>query len=185
MTGEPLDELYFKWLYAKVADPEAQDPRLTYWKILRLLFTKEFGWVVENDGNRVGDGKQLRIDFLREMGISHHDVDPNWIEIGCSVLEVMVGLAGRLEFEGGGEPRYWFWEHLMTNIGLAGYSDNIRFTERRQDRILDTLEQVMARNYEPNGFGGFFPLQEPRGDQRKVELWYQLSEYVMERELAG
>ena len=185
MTGEPLDELYFKWLYAKVADPTFDDPRLTYWNILRVLFKKEFGWVVENDGNRVGDGKQLRIDFLREMEIPRHHVEPNWIKIGCSVLEVMVGLADRLAFEADGGPHYWFWEHLMTNIGLAGYNDKIRFTKSRLERLDEMLDLLMQRQYEPSGLGGFFPLQEPAEDQRKVELWYQLSEYVMERELAG
>jgi hypothetical protein len=42
---------------------------------------------------------------------------------------------------------------------------------------------VIHRYYQPNGHGGFFPLENPQDDQRHVELWYQLNEYVMERNL--
>lgn len=185
MSSEPLDELYFKWLYEQVADPGFHQQSLTYWKVLRILFTKEFVWVVDvvNDENRIKDGKALRVDFLREKGIGRYDVDPDWIEIGCSVLELMVGLSRRMAFMADGEPHYWFWEHLMKNIGLSKYSDDSRRIPRMYiDRMLDRL---IFRIYEPSGLGGFFPLEDAPQDQTKVELWYQLSAYVMERELAG
>ena len=31
-----------------------------------------------------------------------------------------------------------------------------------------------------NGTGGLFPLKRPRVNQRRVEVWYQMSEYLME-----
>lgn len=180
MDGEPLDDLYLKWLYKQVADPDFEEKELTYWKVLTLLFQKEFVWVVPNDENRVLDGKALRLEFLDEEGIP--DVDPDWMELGCSVLELMVGLARRLEFEADhGAAHYWFWV-LMENIGLHRYTDRRRLPKRQID---DMLDQLIFRQYAPSGLGGFFPLQEPHEDQREVELWYQLSAYVLERELAG
>lgn len=183
--SEPLDELYLQWLYEQVADPEFQDQELTYWKVLNILFKKEFVWFVANDENRIQDGKALRFEFLESQGIS--DVDQGWMDLGCSVLELMVGLSRRLEFEASkGKAHYWFWI-LMENLGLSTYNDRRRFTKRQYDRIDDMLNRLIHRIYEPSGLGGFFPLQEPRKDQTKVELWYQMSAYLLEheRELTG
>jgi hypothetical protein len=185
MHSGPLDELYLRWLYEQVAVPEYDDRDLTYWKILKVLYKKEFVWVVANpnDENRIRDGIALRTEFLESRGIS--DADPVWIELGCSMLELMVGLAKRLEFMAeNGKAHYWFWM-LMDNIGLIGYNDERRFTGRLIDRIDDILDDVIYRNYEPSGHGGFFPLNKPRHDQRDRELWYQMCDYVLEKELAG
>lgn len=180
----PLDELYFQWLYGLVADPTIQEENLTYWNVLRVLFEKEYAWVdsVVNDENRIHDGKALRIEFIESQGWTVASVDPNWIELGCSMLEVMVGLAHRLEFLADGTPHYWFWV-LMANIGLAGFNDKRRL---RRDYVEDILDRIIFRNYQPTGLGGFFPLQNPREDQRDIELWAQMNEYVQElQERAG
>jgi hypothetical protein len=180
---DPLDKLYFDWLYEQVAVREYDDRDLTYWKVMRILFTKEFVWFVANDVNRGDDGIALRTRFLESQGIS--DVDPHWMDEGCSMLELMVGLARRLEFDANrGKAHYWFWV-LMDNIGLIGYSDERRFTRRQVDRIEDILNDIIHRNYEPNGLGGFFPLEDMHFDQRKRELLYQMSDYLLERGLAG
>lgn len=171
--SQPLDESYFKWLYRQVADENASDPSLTYWKLLKLLFTKEFVWLIPNDDNRLEDGKELRREFIQETG---ERPDRDWVELGCSVLELMVGLSRRLAFEAEGEPHYWFW-HLMENVGLHQYSDSRRLYKHHID---DILERLIWRTYQADGQGGFFPLGRPNEDQRNVELWYQLSNYVNE-----
>lgn len=177
MNHRPLDESYLEWLYSQVADADARNPSLTYWKLLRQLYSREFVWLVPNDNNRLEDGKDLRLEFLRETG---ETADRDWSEMGCSVLELMVGLARKLAFECfSGEPHYWFW-HLMENIGLHEYSDDVRPFPR--DEIDSVLEVVIQRLYEPNGRGGFFPLSEPPSDQRREELWYQLGHYVLEND---
>lgn len=183
--SEPLDESYFQWLYEQVADPKFKDQNLTYWKVLKILFNKEFVWIVANDENRIHDGKALRFDFLRERDIDPQDVDPDWLDLGCSVLELMVGLSRRLEFEADkGKAHYWFWV-LMDNLGLSGYNDRRRMTQRVLARMDDILNDLIHRNYDTSGIGGFFPLRNPRKDQRKQELWYQMSAYILEKELAG
>lgn len=180
---DPLDRSYFEWLYEQVAVSEFEERDLTYWKLLRILFTTEFFWSVDYDGNRSDDGVALRYRFLEDRGIS--EVDPDWMKTGCSVLEMMVALARRMEFEtDSGGAHYWFWV-FVENIGLSGFSDERRFTRRQQERIRDILDAVIERNYEPSGLGGFFPLQYPRHDQRDRELLYQMSDYIMEQGLAG
>lgn len=178
--NKPLDELYFVWLYNQVGDPEIEDPTRTYWRILRQLYTKEFVWVVPNDDNRIADGTDLRYEFVDESELT--DVDLNWIRLGCSMLELLIGLSRRLSFEADGEPREWFWE-LMQNLGLHKYDDK-RYSNKPEtaEKVTDTvLDRVIWRNYQPDGQGGLFPLKRTDKDQRDVELWYQLSEYVLEK----
>lgn len=89
MSSPPLDELYFTWLYSQVGSVKDRNPSRSYWKILRKLFTKEFVWIVPNDDNRAEDGRDLRLEFLEEHDIQ--DVDPNWMRLGCSMLELLIG----------------------------------------------------------------------------------------------
>jgi hypothetical protein len=177
VSTQPLDELYFVWLCSQVADPDVSDPSLTYWKLLKQLFTTEFTWRIPNDDNRSEDGKDLRREFIHDKDLE--DIDYGWIELGCSVFELMVGLSRRLSFEADGEPHYWFWK-LMENLGIAEFSDDRRLPKKRID---ETLRRVITRTYEKNGEGGFFPLRNTDEDQRKVELWYQLSAYVLEQDV--
>jgi hypothetical protein len=176
VSTEPLDELYFTWLYSKVEQVENANPSRTYWHILRILYTKEFLWFVPNDDNRAEDAKGLRYEFINEEGLE--DVDPHWLALGCSMLELMIGLSRRLAFETEGEPDTWFWV-LMENLDLERYNDSAFIPEQEVD---DTLMDVIWRTYKPNGVGGLFPLRKPHDDQREVELWYQLSAYVLEQE---
>jgi hypothetical protein len=93
------------------------------------------------------------------------------------MLEMLIGLARRLSFEAEGRADDWFW-HLLENIKLDKYNDSSGYDP---DEVDDILERIIWRNYRPDGVGGLFPLNEPEEDQRKVELWYQLSAYLIER----
>jgi hypothetical protein len=92
------------------------------------------------------------------------------------MLELLIGLSRRLSFEAEREPKYWFWR-LVENAGLYKIMDNELGLEETIDRA---LEMIIWRTYESDGTGGLFPLRWPKKDQRKVELWYQLSAYVLE-----
>lgn len=176
MNNKPLDELYFVWLYRQVGDPELQNPNRTYWRLLKQLYNKEFVWWVANDDNRIEDGKDLRFQFVEDDGVIN--VDPAWMRLGCSMLEMLIGLSRRLAFETDGEPHIWFW-HLMHNLGLMECNDGQNYRSERS--IDDALDRVIWRTYHEDGRGGLFPLQSAREDQRRVEIWYQLSAYILER----
>lgn len=173
--NEPLDELYLQWLYAQVGSVRLRSPRKTYWALLRQLYTKEFHWFVPNDDNRVEDGRDLRHEFCSDEGIS--DVDPAWMELGCSMLEMLIGLSRRLAFEAEGQPRDWFW-HLLGNLDLTSCNDiRNQFSSEGVDEV---LERVIWRTYDHDGRGGLFPLKRADEDQRRVEIWYQLSAYLLQ-----
>ena len=172
---KPLEELYLTWLYSQFGSVKSRIRSKTYWSLAGALFHKEFVWWVPNDDNRVEDGKALRDEFLDDEGI--YDVDPDWMEQGCSMLEMMIGLSRRLAFEAGGEPREWFFE-LLDNLGLSTYNDAEQFDE---DRVDEAIDPVIWRTYGRDGTGGLFPLQHPKKDQREVEIWYQMNAYLLER----
>lgn len=176
MSTRLLDEEYLNWLYSQVADENEQDPSLTYWILLRYLYKTEFAWIIPNDDNRLEDGRGLRREFLESQGIQ--DAAPDWIALGCSTLELMVGLSRHLSFQAEGEAHYWFWR-LMENIRLHEFCDT---RQLRTERIEHILTRLMKRTYKPNGDGGFFPLKRPAQNQTGVELWYQLAYYVLELE---
>lgn len=176
---EPLDELYFKWLYSQVASVRFKNPARTYWSLTRQLFRKEFVWFIPNDDNRVEDGRDLRYEFIEECEI---DPDPEWMRLGCSMFEMLLGLARRLSFESDGSPRAWFWR-LMENLDLQDLNDHIYSrTPNLPRKVEDTIDTVIWRTYKRNGEGGLFPLKTARENQTEVELWYQMSCYLLERE---
>jgi hypothetical protein len=173
MTGEPLDELYFKWLYGQVGSIKLKNPSRTYWALLRQLFTKEFVWIIPNDDNRLEDGRDLRQEFMQEQKV---DVDPQWLDLGCSMLEMLIALSRRLSFEDDTPADEWFWT-LIENLGLRSFSDKNLVAADFVDEVLD---DVIWRTYDSDGKGGLFPLKNPGGDQRDIEIWYQLSAYLIE-----
>lgn len=179
MTLEPLDEAYFRWLYRQVAPLRQKNPARTYWLLLRQLHDTEFTWFVPNDDNRVSDGAYLRYEFLLEINSpsTRTEDHPSLARPGCSMLEMLVALAGRLSFNGGGDAAEWFW-HILANLGLRQYNDANPGDPEEIDRV---LARVIERTYEPNGNGGLFPLRETNVDQRRVEIWYQMNDYLIER----
>lgn len=172
--SEPLDESYLNWLYSQVAQTRTRNPSGTYWNLLRMMYKTEFVWLVPNDDNRIEDGRDLRMEFLRERHI--HDADPDWHQMPCSFLELLVGLSRRLSFEGGNTPDWWFWK-MVQNIHLFRYTDAHPLPTEDVQRRLDA---VVWRTYDSNGLGGLFPLDNPSQDQTEVELWYQLNAYLLE-----
>lgn len=176
MVIVPLDEAYFNWLCSQVGQVQVRETSKTYRRLLRLLYQKEFVWHVANDDNRLADGRALRNEFVNELRLS--DVDPVWMNLGCSMFEMLLALGRRLSFLDDDTPAYWFW-HLIQNLDLHVYNDRMEIDEQDVD---DILERVIWRQYSPNGQGGLFPLKFPRDDQRKCEIWYQMNAYLLEND---
>lgn len=182
----PLDEAYFVWLYSQVGTRETGNRAQMYWSLLRLLHKREFVWEdnVPLDENRAIDGRDLRREFLDTYRGKR--ITREFLDIGCSVLELLVALSRKLAFEVGDDEegaatRYWFWT-LIGNLGLLECNDEHPPAKHILDEILD---KMIFRDYSPNGAGGLFPLSkfDPKvdTDQREVELWYQAQNYLLER----
>ena len=96
MYSEPIEEVYFNWLYSKVAYMPNPTPSLTFYTLFRDLHSTEFVWLISGDDNRAQDGLDLRREFFRESLIHQ---DPAWNDIGCSVLEMLIAFSRKAEFE--------------------------------------------------------------------------------------
>ena len=173
---------YFHWL-CDIVKPEQESG--SYHFLLTDLHEKEFISLVDHDENRAYDGIELRDEFLRELGYPKYTDIPG----ECSVLEMMVGLARRMDFETADPYDYdisdrtshWFWE-MVDNLGLSAFDDG-NYDELGGYSYVDSvLETLVERKYLEDGYGGLFPLKRPSGDQRKVELWYQMGAYLRENE---
>jgi hypothetical protein len=172
---EPLENAYFKWLCAKVIQSkQPSTPSLTYWKLLHILHSTEFVWLLQGDDNRAADGVELRGEFIFECKVS---VAPDWRDLGCSLLEMLIGFSRRAQFTTGIPAQDWFWEFL-DNLHLIDLNDGANFNE---EDVEDILDGFIWRTYNMDGEGGILPLNNPPKDQRHVEIWYQFSDYVVDR----
>lgn len=172
---EPIEEVYFNWLYSKVASVDVPTtPSLSYLKLLRLLHSIEFVWLVSGDDNRAEDGLEIRREFLNQ---SRMDYDPEWALLGCSVFEMLIAFARRTEWQTDISVRDWFWIFL-THLGLDSFCDA---EEGFEGYVTEVIQQFIWRTYDRNGHGGLFPLHDTDNDQRKIEIWYQFCEYLVEQ----
>ena len=163
---------YLKWLADQVDCPEQ------YSRLIEKLDSRVFSWSIHNDANRAGDGIALRGRYIDETGA---EATEKIFMHPCTVLEMMVALACRIESDimfdpalGDRTPQ-WFWI-MIENLGLDGM-DNEHYDDENVNHILNTL---LGRTYFMNGSGGLFPLKRPKHNQRRVEIWYQMSEFLVE-----
>lgn len=177
MTSDgSLDSRYLDWLYSQIGPAKNnRNPARSFWLLAEQLHTKRFRWSVPNDDNRNEDGKDLRDVFL---ALTDAKCSQKWLEQPCSILEMMIALSRRLEFESANDSYSWFWQ-MIENLSFRihndeAYNDDVHF---QVDYILNRL---IDRSYLPNGDGGLFPLTDPENDQRKIEIWYQMSSYLLE-----
>lgn len=175
MARAELRETYFAWMRELVAAPR----RKRYTKLLRYLFDTEFYYSIPMDGNRAEDGISLRYHFGTENRVSSAEVSARLDIYPCSVLEMMVALAQRLEddimndYELGDRTGVWFWQ-MIENLGLD-FADDSGFDISRVEEIIC---RFLDRRYRYDGKGGLFYIPKPRKDLRSTEIWYQANWYL-------
>lgn len=174
--GVTIDERYFHWLYSQVGDEKNRNPRQSHWLLCERLYKTPFEWYIHNDDNRAEDGRALRHEFL-DLNRERHP-DRLWLDLDCSIFEMMIALSRRASFQTGWGPDRWFWT-MLENIELEKYNDDV-YNDFIDEAVQRSMNRVMRREYHSSGIGGFFPLRDPERDQREVELWYQLSAYLLE-----
>ena len=180
-TASSSQEAYFNCLYHYIGTDNDRNLRQSHWLLAEQLHNRIFEWFVPNDDNRAVDGVSLRDSFYQDTRMSLDD-----LQGPCTMLEMLIGLAIRMNFEDSPDPNYgigvWFWR-LMQNVGLDEFTDDVYTSTQDAGAIVEGIvDNIINRNYSPNGAGGLFPLQnmERHQDQRFVELWYQMSAYLIE-----
>ena len=173
--GSTTDERYFNWLYSLIEDEKNRNPAESHWLLCERLYKKPFLWFIQKDENRAADGIDLRYEYL-----DHHKerASKDWMELDCSVFEMLIALSRRASFQSGWAPDWWFW-HLLNNLELGKYADDV-YHSAIDDAVDRALDRLLERDYDYSGLGGLFPLRDPERDQTEVEIWYQLSAYLIE-----
>lgn len=183
ISSDEVREDYFQWLCGLVG---ISTPGHSYWSLGRELHKKVFYWTVPNDDNRAEDGKKLREEFFEETSSKYHSPDNymDCLDEPCSVFEMLIGLSDRIQdilFDPSNEDgtTEYFWV-LIRNLGLEVFTDE-DFSDRMGPYGVNLiLEKLLERDYDWKGNGGLFPLRHAQKDQRKVEIWYQMSSYINE-----
>lgn len=174
MNKKRLKQEYFEWLISFVRCYRHRE-------LLSLLFSVDFYYNIPMDGNRYEDGINLRYRFADEKGYKYRYIAPFIDDVPCSVLEMMVALALRIEEHITGDPDVgdrtsrWF-KDMLKNCGLYEMTDE-HFSRRSAVGI---ITDVLERRYKKNGDGGLFRLNRARNDLRNVEIWYQAMWYIDE-----
>lgn len=168
-----MEKKYYNYLVRLVRTPESAN----YTLLLNHLWRKEYYSILPNDQNRAKDGIFIREEFEKEL-----DLGP------CRVLEMLIALSRRLEFQLYGTDynktyKDLFWE-LVDNLGLTRF-DNLEAAKDATHLEIDhILTNWIERRYSPDGYGSIFPLKNwsKRKDlpQTEVEVWYQMMLYLGE-----
>ena len=160
-----MDNEYFCWLTSIIAPPYCP-----YNALLEALYTTAFEPIVPLDDNRACDGISLRHEYFLQTGLDILNPD-----CACSMLEMMVALAIRLENEYMSNTAYgdrtsnWFWM-MITNLGL-GNMTNDKFDHELFASIMTTF---MNNHYTYDGQGGLFYIKNTSEDLRVHQIWTQM-----------
>lgn len=171
---------YFDFICKLVYDNKYYSKK-SYKKLLGYLDTKKFIFTNELDKSRAIDGIHFRYHFGYVEGYDDDYIKENLDLYPCSMLEMMIALAYRVEDQIMSDPRLgnrtgqWFWG-MIVSLGL-GQMDDFNFDERYCDSI---IERFINNDYESNGVGGLFTLDHPADDVRNVSIWCQFMWYLNE-----
>ncbi|MFU8786309.1 MAG: hypothetical protein ACNA7U_03600 [Candidatus Izemoplasmataceae bacterium] len=126
------------------------------------------------------DGIDLRYRFAYENGYTNEEVSGILSSNkSCSMLEMMVALALKgderilYDFETG--PQACFIFKIMIESLQLDRMTNDNFDIAYVNHRIDCL---LNRDYDHDGRGGLFTVNNPRSDMRRVDIWYQMNWYL-------
>lgn len=165
---------YYSWLCNII---EAGSPHyIQYVSLLQILDNISYVYRHPMDYNRLMDAYNLRREFANHPIFpgSAADVKP------VSVFEVLVALSKKMDEDilsepGQNRPAKWFWT-MLNNLGLMIYPDY----SLNADEIRVKVDNWLEGRFMPNGSGSPFPLINPYRDQRCVDMWSQMNDWVNE-----
>ena len=179
MFDDELQDAYFNWMYQLVCTRRYTEGR-SYQYLMSYLHHIDFIALMERDLNRIEDGINLRYRFGYETHVDNNRIATYLDDRPCSVLEMMIALAIRCEEtmndpDIGDRTDRWFWE-MIYSLGIQDFYD-YRFDKIEVGYILN---KFLNREYERNGRGGLFTIENCKRDLRDVEIWYQMGWHLNE-----
>jgi hypothetical protein len=175
-----IDE-YYRWLLKFVYDDKC--PK--YDVLLERLFETPFVALIERADDRIKDVLRLRWQYADENGIERSIV-ANDINGPCSMLELMIALAIRCESDimandsAGDRSGQWFWQ-MVASLGIGVLTDDVyNKSKYADDYFLSIIDTFLKRQYEYNGQGSLFTIDNPKKDMRLLSIWEQMNLFIGE-----
>lgn len=171
-----MERKYFDWLVSHVTTTTQRE---LYLNLFEYLHNTTFLYSDPLDSNRAEDGVNLRYTFGDEKCIPSYIIDATINDPPCSMLEMMVGLAMRIEDqimydpERGDRTSKWFFEMLYT-LGIGHMAGNV-FDPDECDHVMYIFNKRMYRR---NGVGGLFSVKRSDVDFRELDIWKQAMIYL-------
>lgn len=184
-----LSELYLNWLLRLINADNYQGK--SYIKLCSLLNKIPFNPVMKLDTNRNSDVQSLLRETYIQSQSDWYRLNEQFDEImdlqtwPVSFLELIISLAMRIdldfmrEINGIDNTRIYFWI-LVRNLGFLSFDDD-DWNEDCIISVVNRLNIVQERKYDFNGNGGLFPLENTEIDQRNVQIWNQLCQFVSQK----
>lgn len=160
VTYDMKENAYFQWLMDIIGGPRE------YEDVIIELWETEYLSDIPHDENRASDGIELRYHFEVETGKKCEKTGP------CTVLEMMIGLANRMENAFMYDPKVgnrtgqWFWE-MFFNAGL--------------EKLVGRGQKKWASAHFCGGKSGrldLFKMTKKPENWDKMEVWEQLCRYI-------
>lgn len=175
-----IENEYFEWLMDLSA---SLCPCRSYQMLFEYLYSREFYWNILKDSSRAEDGINLRLHFAAGcLKWSFEEIrDVIYRQYPCSVLEMMVALAQRCEGEIMGNSEFgdrtglWF-NVMLESLHIDGMTDDCY----DQDYVETAIDILLDHQYDRNGDGGLFALNDPPADMRRKDIWLQMCWYLSE-----
>ena len=149
----------------------------------------------KRDVDREKDGLELRtewsnrvhkLDNVIQNEYPGDDLDAEFHSISCTMLEMIIGISKRMSEQlmnedGEDKTAQYFWE-IIGNLGLDCWDDdNFGWETGLAPKNIGKICEILCkRQYNPDGTGGgMFPMPGVLGiNQKKMEIWYQMQEYI-------
>lgn len=189
LINHRAQRMYFNWLINRASLDDLFGRSYTH--LAHVLHHMIFYWSLDLDSNRSADGLQLRdewAELIEEEIDAQEDpiseIDTNLGIGACTVLEMMVALAARIETDimqeddKGNRTPLWFY-HMLRNLSLLDCDDDHIF-ESTDDYIRDVTRKMLCRQYTADGKGSLFPLSRRCEDRREVDIWWQAQHWLAE-----
>lgn len=147
--------------------------------VFAILHNIPFTYVLERDDNREEDGIDLREDYTPPNGYDMKIIMDFYAK-RCSVFEMLIGLAIRVDDEFIGDPAEEhpedFFIEMLENLGLTKFVGK----RYREKDVINIVQRWLDRRFDKDGRGSPFPVHHDHRDQRKIEIWDQMNAYISE-----
>lgn len=165
----------------------------SYFRLINILHNTLFIYDIDRDNNREEDGIELRNDFFNDRFIKlpgpleklmNREFPAYWNN-RCSVLEMLIALSLRMNDEYVGDIEESITDKifydLISNLGLENMDDRSLSDPKNEKKVKSIIKRWLTRRFDYSGNGSIFPIKNPSRDQRTIEIWEQMLEYINEQ----